>query len=141
MIRHNTPRWRTHNAPHIESFFVKANDLLSRRAIWLKLTCLKTLNDSEDAWIDVWCCYFDADSIRFDGGRTRFAYTDCRFTADELHFDNEQFRIEFGQNGGRFHGRLNGEHGPIEAHLNWQPDDSSLGAGYRTGTCHILLPS
>ena len=130
MTRHNAPRWHTKNAPHIESFFVKANELTSRRAIWLKVTCLKMSNDSHDAWIDVWCCYFDADRSKFDGGRTRFAYKDCHFTSEDLRFENDTFSIEFRHDGGQFHGQLNGDEGPIEVHLKWQPVDSSLGNPY-----------
>ena len=130
MTRHNTPRWRTRKAPHIESFFVKANDLNSRQAIWLKVTCLKSTANREDAWIDVWCCYFDADNNYFDGGRTRFAYETVPCGAGDLHFETKLFNIRFGENGGEFHGKLNGHHSDLEAHLSWSREPSPLGEAY-----------
>ena len=60
--------------PHIQSFFIKANDLHTRRALWLKVTCLRAQDPSASSGLDVldfWCCFFDEEGQNFVGGRKR----------------------------------------------------------------------
>ena len=81
-------------------------------------------------WIDVWCCFFDAELNYFDGGRSRFSYDTHSVKDGLLYFDTQGFLIAFNESQGVFRGKVLGQHGPIEVDLSWSQTDDVLGEGY-----------
>lgn len=58
MRAHNRPRFRL-GTDHVESWFIRANDPMSPRALWLKATIL--LRRNGDAKAQAWAVVFDGD--------------------------------------------------------------------------------
>ncbi|MCA9522082.1 MAG: hypothetical protein KC609_13970, partial [Myxococcales bacterium] len=58
----NFVRWNpASERGHYESFFLKANDPQSRRALWLKFTILSPVDQPDHAVSEVWAIAFDGD--------------------------------------------------------------------------------
>ena len=133
MTEWNSPRWLTHVAPHIESFFIKANDPHTRRALWLKVTCLRSQDphaSSESDALDFWCCFFDEEAQQFVGGRKRVPLHNVTTEDAYLFVDTEGFSVTFDQTSGAFSGIITTESEPIHIQIKWQAAESRLGAGY-----------
>jgi len=97
----------TGRAPHVESWFIRANDPASPRALWLKMTILAPVNGP--ALAETWFIFFDRtgtplahkDTVpiaeaSFEGGSVRVAR--CRFDLT---------------NPGSLRGELATKHGPV----------------------------
>ncbi len=129
----NTPRWLNRSGAHIESFFLKANDPDSARAVWLKVTCLqKHLRKDRptERWLDLWCCIFDKANQVFTGARQRFALQSLDIKDGVLRIQNESTALHFGADSGHFKAMITDEDHRIDVNLSWRADSSSLGEGY-----------
>jgi hypothetical protein len=71
---------------HVESYFLKANDLEGRRAIWLKATIYATDRDPSRAVAEAWAIAFDRDSGHV-AVKTTVPYDAARFSRDALDAD------------------------------------------------------
>ncbi len=67
--------------PHVESYFVKANDPTGERAIWLKTTALCTTDGERFA--EAWAIAFRRDR-RPSGARARVPFDDAAFSQDDI---------------------------------------------------------
>jgi hypothetical protein len=133
--RLNHPRWVDRKGGHIESFFLKANDQNSPRAVWLKVTCLqKSPADGEvpEYWLDLWCCIFDKTSDYYEGARHRLPLSSLDFNDGVLAIETSDISVEFGARSGHFKTRIEDRHTTIDVNLSWQADTSSLGDEYTT---------
>lgn len=82
----NRPRFRA-GTDHVESWFVRANDPASDRALWLKATVLTRADGTSlaQAWFSV-----------FDGDRTEAFRLDVPLAAARLDIGTGRFRAEVG---------------------------------------------
>lgn len=120
----NAPRFQP-GADHVESWFLRANDPASPRAIWLKATVLTKADGSRlsQAWFSV-----------FDGDRTEAACLDVPL--DEARFEDgeEHLGIVVGalhwtiaEDSSDSHGSLDGEHRTVAWDLSFARSEGPLG--------------
>ncbi|MDX5300063.1 MAG: hypothetical protein LPK85_14065 [Gammaproteobacteria bacterium] len=74
---------------HYESYFIRANDRLSPRALWLRYTLFRPANQADAAVGELWALYFDArhsDSVapQVRGVRQAFPLQQCSFDRDRV---------------------------------------------------------
>ncbi len=101
----NRPRHR--GSPHVESWFVRANDPKQRRALWLKTTLL---DSGTEAQAEAWCVLFDAGRVR--AWRETVPLAQARL---EPVLEIAGCRLELALTGGSARGRL----GPSSWDLRW----------------------
>ena len=68
---------------HVESYFLKANDLEGRRALWLKATIYAPDRDPSRAVAEAWAIAFDRDG-RHVAVKTGVPFAGARFSRDDL---------------------------------------------------------
>lgn len=68
-------------APHVESYFVKANDPAGERAIWLKCTAICTT--AGERFAEAWAIAFRRDRGPI-GARARVPFEDASFSTDDI---------------------------------------------------------
>lgn len=73
---------------HVESFFVKANDPVAPRAIWLRFTCRSPVHHPEAAVAETWAIWFDAT-----GERPKVSAVKQTFPAAGARFARERFSV------------------------------------------------
>ena len=128
----NTPRFHP-DTDHVESWFLRANDPASPRAIWLKATVLTKTDGTRlsQAWFSV-----------FDGDRTEAACLDVPL--DEARFDDGADHLDIAggplswtiaEDSGASHGSLDGEHHRVAWDLSFTRAAGPL------GTPMSLLPT
>jgi hypothetical protein len=62
MLHANAVRWRPEDSRgHVESFFLKANEVGEARAVWLRFTLLAPIGPPENARAEVWAVVFDRE--------------------------------------------------------------------------------
>ncbi|MGZ4503751.1 MAG: hypothetical protein ACXVW3_07650 [Nocardioidaceae bacterium] len=128
----NLPRFRA-GTDHVESWFVRANDPLSARAVWLKATVLTTAAGTSlsQAWFSV----FDGD--RTDGFCLDVPLAAARFDGGAGRLDAEvgPLTLALDADGGASAGELGSPTGRVGWDLRW---DRHPG---RPGSPMSLLPS
>jgi hypothetical protein len=131
--RLNHPCWTERQGTHIESFFLKANDLNSPRAVWIKVTCLQKQTARgvpPDCWLDLWCCVFDKPNNYYEGARHRLPLSSLDITDGVLSIDTPDISVSFGTHSGHFRTRIEDEGARIDVDLTWNADTSQLGEAY-----------
>lgn len=124
----NTPRLQP-GTDHVESWFLRANDPVSPRAIWLKATILTKTDGTRlsQAWFSV-----------FDGDRTEAACLDVPL--DEARFDDgeDHLGIDVGplswtiaEDSSASHGSLEGRQRSVSWDLSFTRATGALGAPLR----------
>jgi len=68
---------------HVESYFLKANDLVGRRAVWLKATIFAPDRDPTRAVAEAWAIAFDRDG-KHVAVKTAIPFTAARFSGEDL---------------------------------------------------------
>jgi hypothetical protein len=121
----NAPRFHS-GTDHVESWFLRANDPTSPRAIWLKATVLTKTDGTRlsQAWFSV-----------FDGDRTEAACLDVPL--DQARFDDSEDQLDvvvgpltwqIAEDSGTSHGSLEGGHHTVTWDLRFTRAEGSLGA-------------
>lgn len=124
----NITRYRHHpTVGHYESYFWRANDPQSRRAIWLKTTILARPNDPAPT-VDVWCCTFDGNSGAMWGHRESVPLEQARLEGTPLFIEIEGCSFNLDPEQGTSSGALSNERGACTWNLSWTPVDGLLGA-------------
>lgn len=124
----NSPRFQP-GADHVESWFLRANDPASPRAIWLKATILTKADGTRlsQAWFSV-----------FDGDRTEAVCLDVPL--DEAWFDDGEDHLgivvgpltwTIAEDSGASHGSLDGGHRTVTWDLSFTRPAGPLGAPMR----------
>ena len=129
----NHPRWPKRNGTHIESFFLKANDPYSPRAIWIKVTCLQkqtTRDTPSESWLDLWCCVFDKRNDYYEGVRHRLPLSSLEIADGALLIDTPEIAVSFGTHSGHFRTKIKNGDTQVDVNLTWQADTSELGKAY-----------
>ncbi len=128
----NDPRWSGRGG-HVESWFLRANDPFSRRALWCKLTILAPLQG--EAVAEAW-------AIAFDGDRTlglRITEPACAAALrDPTALRAGPCRMALAQ-GGSASGEIDGATGRLHWDLRWTPDPGSAGAPLSMLPTRLLL--
>jgi hypothetical protein len=120
----NRPRFRT-GTDHVESWFVRANDPSSPRALWLKATVLTRADGPSVA--EAWCSVFDGDrtaalrrQVPLDEGTF-----DANGTALETKVDT--LSLALGSDFGSSRGQLGSASGHVEWDLAFERAPGTLG--------------
>lgn len=127
------PAWHTgHTGGHVESYFIKCNDVANQRAVWIKFTFFVPqpgLHNTDakqapaQAVGEVWAIWFDgAQAAEPQAWKDTFALADCLIAPQPLH-------LQFGAN--HLHsqaseGHLQSQHGLIRWQLQWDAGAESL---------------
>lgn len=121
----NAPRLKP-GTDHVESWFLRANDPASPRAVWVKATALVRANGESVA--EAWCSVFDHDRAR--GFRATVPLGQARLVGDadrptEAEVAGTRLQLEL--DGGRAEGGLRSETGAVAWDLRFRRFDGPLG--------------
>ncbi|MCP4807748.1 MAG: hypothetical protein GY913_10165 [Proteobacteria bacterium] len=109
-------------APHIESWFVRANHPTRPRALWLKATIVGRPDGSATA--DAWCSLFDGEAPRAKGAKASTPLDAATFEPAQQRVDLAGCRFSFDPDAGA----ATGEAGPFTWDLKWRRLPGALGA-------------
>ena len=120
----NRPRFRE-GTDHVESWFVRANDPSSPRALWLKATVLIRAEGPSVA--EAWCSVFDGE--RTAAFRRQVPVGEGRFRTSDAALETtvDTLSLALGADGGRSRGRLGSESGQVDWDLAFDPVPGPLG--------------
>ncbi|MCC7386378.1 MAG: hypothetical protein IT384_31340 [Deltaproteobacteria bacterium] len=124
---------------HVESYFLRANDPLRRRALWLKATVLHALDGRR--LNESWCIFFDAEHDRVFAHRVSTPDTGGFAVASagaRLQLEAPSATWRLGDEG-QARGSLEGPEGPARWDLSWRRAPGTLGDPLSIYPSRILL--
>jgi hypothetical protein len=78
---------------HVESYFLKANDPKSRRALWIKATIYATDREPSKALAEAWAIAFDGDREHV-AVKSHVPFASARFDRTAMHVDVDSCTID-----------------------------------------------
>jgi hypothetical protein len=105
-VEDNRPRFRP-GTDHVESWFLRANDPVAPRAVWVKATVLTRADGSAIA--EAWCSLFDGD--RTAAFRRRVPLADASFGPGTARVAS--LSLDLTEDGGKSRGELVGSSGRV----------------------------
>ena len=120
----NRPRFRE-GTDHVESWFVRANDPSSPRALWLKATVLT--REEGPSVAEAWCSVFDGE--RTAAFRRQVPVKEGRFRTSGAVLETrvDTLCLDLGAEGGSSRGELGSASGPVDWDLAFDRDPGPLG--------------
>ena len=124
----NRPRFRS-GTDHVESWFVRANDPGSPRALWLKATVLTRADGTSIA--EAWCSVFDG--TRTAAFRHHVPLAEAAFDRDAVGLGARvgTLAMALTEDGGSSRGRLTGDGGEVAWDLAFERLPGALGRPMR----------
>ncbi len=120
----NRPRFRN-GTDHVESWFVRANDPSSPRALWLKTTVLTRADGPSVA--EAWCSVFDGERAAAFRRQVSFDEGSFRASSAALETQVDTMSLGLGAAGGSSRGRLGSESGHVDWDLAFDRAPGPLG--------------
>ena len=114
----NSPRFADAGGGHVESWFFRANDPDSPRAVWIKTTVLKRRDGSSVA--EAWCSVFDAESGSF-GAKATVPLSEARFESAPMRADLGVSRLRLEADSGQASGAVGEGDRVCRWDLTWRP--------------------
>ena len=128
----NRPRFRD-GTDHVESWFLRANDPSSPRALWLKATVLTRKDGPSVA--EAWCSVFDGERTAAFRRQVPLDEAMFRTSGEVLETRVDTLALDLGADGGSSRGQLGSPSGRVDWDLSLERAPGALGRPMR------LLPS
>jgi hypothetical protein len=124
VLTDNAPRFRR-TTDHVESWFIRANDPRSARALWLKATVLCSADGAAVA--EAWCSLFDGDRTLAIRETVPLASADISGGDGPMHASVSGLTMDLGSNGGSTSGGLSSDRGHVDWDLAFERLPGALG--------------